>query len=63
MTNYLYNRKRKLSQIVAQVVYLWSLFPPDKSIVMFSSHLVDYWNWLFLKPIHLYNELQKLYIK
>lgn len=52
-----------ISRIVPQVIYLRSLFPPDKPIVMFSTHLADYWNWLFLKPIHLYNELQKLYIK
>lgn len=35
----------------------------DKPVVMIITLLPDYWNWLILKPIPLYNELQKLYIK
>lgn len=41
----------------------FNLLSPDKPIVMINTILPGYWNSLFLKPIPLYNELQKLYIK
>ena len=38
-------------------------FPLTNQPIAMLRKLPNYWNWLFLNPIPLYDELQKLYIK